>query len=183
MIGRCKRRNGRRQADLGEKAPGSVKSGLNGFCHSAAQPLIYVGTGCGGILGWRMGGDCRVKSVQSGRVGGGGPRTVDSNVLVELPGELEGPCLEASLKSCPLKLFTSPPTRGKRRQSMTKTHRGLQGRRELPSQLFVCSLSFTFLGNAGSLVGMDVYPDFPPAEGGQMSDLLPGGCRIYRHEG
>ena len=40
--GRCKRRKGRRQADLGEKAPGSVKSGLNGSCHSAAQPLIYV---------------------------------------------------------------------------------------------------------------------------------------------
>ena len=53
----------------------------------------------------------------------------------------------------------------------------------MPSQLFVCSLFFTFLGNAGSLVGMDVCPDFPPAEGGQMSDLLPGGCRIYRHEG
>ena len=34
------RGKGRRQADLGEKAPGSVKSGLNGSCHSAAQPLI-----------------------------------------------------------------------------------------------------------------------------------------------
>jgi len=81
--GRCKRRNGRRQADLGEKAPGSVKSGLNGFCHSAAQPLIYVGTGCGGILDWRIRGDCRVKSAQSGRVGGGDPHnTGDSSVLV-----------------------------------------------------------------------------------------------------
>ena len=83
LIGRCKRRNGRRQADLGEKAPGSVKSGLNGSCHSAAQPLIYVGTGCGGILDWRIRGDCRVKSAQSGRVGGGDPHnTGDSSVLV-----------------------------------------------------------------------------------------------------
>ena len=66
---------------------------------------------------------------------------------------------------------------------MTKTHRGCKGDENCLVNYLCVPFLFTFLGNAGSLVGMDVCPDFPPAEGGQMSDLLPGGCRIYRHEG
>ena len=63
--------------------------------------------------------------------------------------------METSLKFCPLKLFTSPSTRGKRRQAMTMPHRGCKGDDNCLVN-YLCVLFFLFLGKAGSLVGMGV---------------------------